>query len=271
VSSPPPWQPLLRGAQPCDHIVQLYTDEAFLTRAVTQFIGTGLLAGEAAAIIATPRHISAFELQLGTMVDVADARVRDQLIVFDAEASLARLMVDGQPDREVFRAFVNAILDRAQAAGNGRVRLFGEMVNLLCDRDPEATAHLESLWNEVIAERRVSLLCAYRLDNFDRHVHRGLLHQISRSHSHVVPVEHYHRLESAVDRAYREIFGAEGDTASLRDLLVAGSAPSPIMPSAQAALIALRGLRTDIADAVLERARHYYTAPIDLGPSSLKA
>ena len=54
MSSPPPWQPLLRGAQPCDHIVQLYTDEAFLTRAVTQFIGAGLLAGEAAVIIATP-------------------------------------------------------------------------------------------------------------------------------------------------------------------------------------------------------------------------
>jgi MEDS: MEthanogen/methylotroph, DcmR Sensory domain len=163
-------------------------------------------------IIATPRHISAFDLQLGTLVDVANARVRDQLVVFDAEASRARLMVGGQPDRDVFRAFVNAILDRAQVAGNGRVRLFGEMVNLLCDRDPEAAAQPESLWNEMIAERRVSLLCAYRLDNFDRHIHRGLLHQINRSHSHVVPVEHYHRLESAVDSAYHEVFGAEGDT-----------------------------------------------------------
>jgi hypothetical protein len=65
---------------------------------------------------------------------------------------------------------------------------------------------------------------------------------------------------AAPDQTYREVFGAEGDTASLRDLLVAGTAPSPVMPSAQAALIALRGLRTDIADAVLERARHYYTA-----------
>jgi MEDS: MEthanogen/methylotroph, DcmR Sensory domain len=106
MSSPPPWQPLLRSAQPCDHIVQLYTDEMFLARAVTQFIGAGLLAGEAGVIIATPRHISAFDLQLGTLVDVANARVRDQLVVLDAEASLARLMVGGQPDRDVFRAFV---------------------------------------------------------------------------------------------------------------------------------------------------------------------
>jgi len=267
VRSPQPWHPLLRAAQPCDHIVQLYTDDGFLTRAVTEFIGAGLTAGEAAVLIATPAHIRAFDEHLGLTIDLAAARVADQLIVLDAEASLARLVVEGRPDRGAFLGFVGAVLDRAQAAGNGRVRLFGEMVNLLCDRDPEATAELESLWNEVLAERPASLLCAYRLDNFDRHVHRGLLHQISRSHSHVVPVEHYQRLESAVDRAYREVFGAEGDTASLRDLLVAGAPATPAMPSAQAALLALRGLRTDIADAVLERARHYYTAPLDPRPA----
>lgn len=270
MSTTPGWQSLLRSPQPCDHIVQLYTDEGFLARAVTQFIGAGLLAGEAAVIIATPSHVRAFDARLAATVDVAAARARDQLIVLDAEASLAGLLVDGRPDRERFLGWVNGILDRAQVAGHGRVRLFGEMVNLLCDRDPEATAQVESLWNEVLAARGVSLLCAYRLDNFDRHVHRGLLPQISRSHSHLVPVEHYARLESAVDRAYREVFGAEGDTTSLRELLVGQGAPTPVTPPAEAALIALRGLRTDIADAVLERARHYYTAPVNLGPS-LKA
>lgn len=259
--SPQPWHPLLRAPQPCDHIVQLYTDDGFLIRAVTEFIGAGLIAGEAAVMVATPAHVRAFEDHLGLTVDLAAARAANQLIVLDAEAALARLVIDGRLDPQVFVRFINPLLDRAQAGGNGRVRVFGEMVNLLCDRNPEATAELEDLWNEVLAERRVSLLCAYRLDNFDRQVHRGLLHQISRSHSHVVPVEHYERLESAVDRAYREVFGAEGDTASLRDLLVAGTAPTPVMPPAQAALLALRGLRTDIADAVLERARYYYTGP----------
>jgi len=261
VASAPPWQTLLRSAQPCDHIVQLHTDDGFLTRAVTQFVGAGLLAGETAVIVATPPHIRALDAQLGLQVDVAGVRARDQLLVFDAETCLAGLLVNGQLDREQFRGFVNAMLDRAEVAGNGRVRVFGEMVNLLCSRDPEAAAELEALWSAILTKRSISLLCAYRLDNFDRDVHRDLLHQISRSHSHVVPVEHYERLESAVDRAYREVFGAEGDTASLRELLVAGTGPTPVMPSAQAALLALRGLRTDIADAVLERARYYYTAP----------
>jgi hypothetical protein len=39
------------------------------------------------------------------------------------------------------------------------------------------------------------------------------------------------------------------------------------MPSAQTALVALRGLSADIADAVLERARHYYQA---LSPASAR-
>ena len=253
MSSAPAWQPLLRSAQPCDHIVQLYTDDGFLTRAVTQFVGAGLLAGEAAVIVATPPHIRALDAQLGLQVEVAAVRARDQLVVFDAETCLAGLLVNGRLDRDQFLGFVNPMLDRAEAAGNGRVRVFGEMVNLLCGRDPQAAAELEALWSGVLTTRSVCLLCAYRLDNFDRHVHRGLLHQISRSHSHVVPVEHYERLESAVDRAYREVFGARATpprsaTSSSRERLrrrscpplkrrcsrSAGSAPTSPMPCSSA-------------------------------------
>ena len=122
---------MLRSAQPRDHIVQLYTDEAILSRAVTEFIGTGLLAGEACAAVTTPGHRRALEERLGVRLDVTAAHSRHQLIVLDAETSLADLLVDGRPDREKFFTLVLALLERARRAGNGRVRLFGEMVNLL--------------------------------------------------------------------------------------------------------------------------------------------
>ena len=136
------------------------------------------------------------------------------------------------------------------------------MVNLLCGRDPQAAAELEALWSGVLTTRSVCLLCAYRLDNFDRHVHRGLLHQISRSHSHVVPVEHYERLESRRSRVPRGLRGRGRHRLAPRPPRRRDRS-TPVMPPAQAALLALRGLRTDIADAVLERARYYYTAPLD--------
>lgn len=258
MAAAPSWQALLRAPQPCDHIVQLYTDERFLVRAVTHFMSAGLATGEAGVLIATPDHVAAVTEQLAATADVARARARDQLVLLDAETCLERFMVDGMPDREAFFALATGVLDRVQAAGHAKVRLFGEMVNMLWQDNLPATVKLEALWSEILAERQVCLLCAYRLDNFDHHVHRGLLPRISRSHSHLVPVEDYERLDAAVDRAYRDVFGDGADTDTLRQLLVAQPSAAASMPPAQAALVALRDVRGDIADAVLARAREYY-------------
>jgi len=69
----------------------------------------------------------------------------------------------------------------------------------------------------------------------------------------------YDRLDRAVDRAYTDVFGQEGDAQALRELLVASLGPTSAMPSAQAALLALRDVNAHTADAVLERAKLYYS------------
>src|SRR5947209_16476781 len=89
-------------------------------------------------------------------------------------------MKDGLPDRAAFLATVLPILETIRAEGYRNIRLFGEMVNLLWDHNLEATVQLEEMWNEVLADQGVSLLCAYRIDPFDVRAHRGVLHQISR-------------------------------------------------------------------------------------------
>jgi hypothetical protein len=252
-----PWESLLRTPAPCDHIVQLYSDEAFFARAVALFLQSGFVAGEGAVVIATPAHVASVKAALGKAVL---ARLgRGQLTFVDAQHCLSRFMVDGTPDREKFFTVVNAVLDEAIAGGYAKLRLFGEMVDLLWDHNLPATVQLEELWNELLAARGMPLLCAYRIDNFDRHAHRGVLHQISRCHSHLVPVEDYERFERAVDRAYREVFGARGDAALLRQLLgQSRDDRQPGMPAAQSALLALRDIRRDLADEVLERARTHY-------------
>jgi DcmR-like sensory protein len=256
------WQSLLRAAQPCDHVVQLYTDDAFLTRAVSDYVASGFAEGQGAILIATPPHVHAFDDALALRgVDVPAVRARGQLIVRDAETILGRFMIDGVPDRARFRHLAGEVLDAVRTAGYPRVRLFGEMVDLLWNHSLPATLQLEALWKEVVDDEGVALLCAYRVDNFDRAAHRGVLHQISRSHSHVIPVEDYERLETAVDRAYRDVFGSLGDARALREILVAHEAPASAMPPAQAALVALRHVSGEMADAVLDRARHHYAAP----------
>ena len=105
------WEGLLRTPHPCDHLVQLYNDEAFLARAVSLFVGMGLADGEGAVIVATPEHVDLFKKTLrgaGLAVDVLIER--EQLLFFDARTCLARFMVDGMPDRDKFVNLVRAAL-----------------------------------------------------------------------------------------------------------------------------------------------------------------
>jgi hypothetical protein len=210
-------------------------------------------------IIATPEHADLFKKSLrATGLDVAALIEREQFVVFDARTCLAELMVDGMPDRDKFVNLVMPVFARVRAAGYEKIRLYGEMVNLLWDHNMAGTVALEELWNQVLADTGLSLLCAYSIDNFDRHAHRGVLHQIARCHSHFIPVDDYGRLEHAVDRAYADVFGTRGDPRSLRSLITARATAHAEMPPAQAALFALNGLSSNIADAVLERTRYHY-------------
>jgi hypothetical protein len=259
MSSAAPYAEQLAKPQPCDHLIQLYTDEAFLERVVVEFLRAGLAHREGVVVIATPPHLRLFQDGLRAVgVDVDGAETRGQLLLYEAEACLARFMVDGMPDRQRFRDLLSPVLGRLIASGFRGPRLYGEMVDLLWNHSMPATVALEQLWNEVLAETRVSLLCAYRIDNFDRHAHRGVFHQLTACHSQLIPVEDYDRLERAVTHAYEDVFGATGEAELLRRHVASLSDVATKMPSAQAALLGLGHVAPRLADSVIDRARHHY-------------
>src|ERR1700742_2110037 len=75
-----PWDRLVADAGPCDHIVQLYQDEDFLSRAVCRFAGGALANGEATTRVQPPPHGTAFPPGLGPgAVNVKAAQERGQL------------------------------------------------------------------------------------------------------------------------------------------------------------------------------------------------
>jgi hypothetical protein len=145
-----------------DHFVQIYdADEAFMDTLVS-FVSDGLKAGQAAVVIATPRHRDELDRRLSAMgIDVDGAKLMDRFQSLDAERTLEKFMVDGWPDETLFNGLVSGLLKRA--AHNGRkVRAFGEMVVLLwAQGQTAATMQLEHLWTELCSQHSFALFCAY--------------------------------------------------------------------------------------------------------------
>jgi len=184
-----PWKDLLVEPLARDHVVQLYRDERFLVESVALFTGIALGKGEAVVLVATPAHARASEERLGASgFCVEDVKHWGQLTLRDAAETLAGFMVHDMPDPVLFKTIIGSVIQRAAAASrNGRVRVYGEMVNLLWRRNLAAAARLETLWNDVIHSHSISLLCTYHLDG-DR---RPFPSDLRAAHSHLIPVEAY--------------------------------------------------------------------------------
>jgi hypothetical protein len=148
---------------PCQHVVQMYSNDVVLLDALTGFVNGGLHAGEGVIVIATALHLAALEARLcADGIDLAAARGGSQYLALDAELTLSRFIVDGWPDEELFDPLVTALITRAGRGGRRRVRAFGEMVAILwAQGHAGATVRLEYLWHAICRRERFSLLCAY--------------------------------------------------------------------------------------------------------------
>jgi signal transduction histidine kinase/ActR/RegA family two-component response regulator len=198
-----------------DHFVQFYEDEAFLLNSLSEFIGKGLNAGESGIVVATRGQREGLERCLQSCgLDVAAASASGQFISLDAAETLAKLMVDGQPERGRFMDVIGGVV--AQAAQSGRrVRIFGEMVSLLGRAGNHAAAiRLEELWNELRKSHSFSLFCAYSMTDFNGDALAGALGDVCATHSSVIPAESYTRLDNH-DERLREIIRLQQKARSL--------------------------------------------------------
>lgn len=257
-----PWGQLLADAGPRDHIVQLYQDQQFLNRAVCRFAAAAIANGEGIILVPTAAHWEAFRPRLEAEgVDIKAAQGRGQLTVVDADELLPQFMQDAMPDAPVFLGIAADVIARARGAGRyPKVRWWGEMVNILWERgDVAASMSLEDQFDHLAHEHEIAIFCSFVMDNFNGEVHSRMLPRLGENHSHLIPVEDYARLESAVSDALREIVGSD-EARVLEDRLLAGLPAQFHMPRPQALLLALRQSLPVVADAVLRRSHTLYTA-----------
>jgi hypothetical protein len=257
-----PWDRVVAGAAPSDHIVQLYQDEEFLNRAVCRFAGAALANGEGIILVPTLNHWNGIRPRLEAEgVDVDGAQESGQLTVVDADDFLPQFMLGAMPDSPLFLGLAADVIGQAHARGRfPKVRWWGEMVNVLWELgDVAASMNLEDLFDQLADEQDIAIFCSFLMDNFDGDVHARVLPWLGTNHSHLIPVEDYARLERAVADAIRETIGSD-EAPGLESRLLSDHPQQFDMPRAQALLLALRQALPAVADPVLQRSRELYAA-----------
>jgi hypothetical protein len=257
-----PWDLVVADAGPCDHIVQLYQDQDFLSRAVCRFAGAAIANGEGIILVPTLAHWNGIRPRLEAEgVNVEAALERGQLTIVDADQLLPRCMRGATPDSPLFLGLAGEVIGQARSGGRyQKVRWWGEMVNVLWERGAAAASmNLEDLFDQLAKKHDIAIFCSFLMDNFNGEVHAHMLPRLGTNHSHLIPVEDYARLERAVAEAIRETVGPD-EACVLETRLLADYRQPFNMPRAQALLLALRQVLPNVADPVLQRSRDLYTA-----------
>lgn len=189
------------------HSVQFYQNDSFLIEGLSRFIGSAILAGDAALVIATKAHREALEERLThSGLNLAVPGGQGRLLFLDANDTLAKITVDGHPDGALFEQVIGGAIAQLATSMTGesrRVAVFGEMVALLWSAGkPEAALHLEQLWSQLAARYAFQLHCAYPLELFSKTSDGIGFEKVCTIHSHVSPAERYTELHTEEERLH---------------------------------------------------------------------
>jgi hypothetical protein len=248
-----PWSELLKHPGTGDHIVQVVRDEAFLAEAVAQYAAWGLELGEAVLLVASAGRRERLAAHLSSRGVAPSAALR----IVDAEALLDCLMSDGKPERAAFEDIVGGLIAELRSQYPA-VRVYGEMVDVLCRRGERAAAlTLEQYWSELARRQGLTVFCAYALDPLDPH-EDNTLRAVCRCHTHLIPTRDYAELNEAVSEAAKHVL--DQPLAQMMLSLSAAHCPATQMPVGQATLLWLRQHMPRTADRILLELRGRFAA-----------
>lgn len=182
--------PSREDAVPKRHEVGFYSDNQALLKALTQFVGAALKAGDAAVVVATEAHRDSLLIRLQQYgLDIASAVEQSRYIAFDAGEALSAVMLNARIDPVRFLTlFGNLIVTAGEAAKERqpRVALFGECVQLLCAQgNVEAAIQFEKLGNQLAQIYDIDILCAFSLGKSESAMDSQIFHRICAVHSAV--------------------------------------------------------------------------------------
>jgi hypothetical protein len=172
------------------HAVRFYGDDQSLFKTVGGFLSEGLVAGEPAIVIATGNHQQGIVEELGArLIDVERARRLGDIVLLDADETMALFMTPDGPNADLFERYVGRVIDQTvRGHRQSMVRAYGEMVDILWQQgEIDGALQLEVLWKQLASKYAFSLLCAYAIGAF--HDKAELMERVRAHHTDVVDPE----------------------------------------------------------------------------------
>jgi hypothetical protein len=175
----------IRGVVSSEHNVQFFDTDESKAKNVAAFLAQGYDLGEPLMVVARPASWMAISQQLEALgVRVQEAIGDGMLAVHDADETLRRLSRGGTPDPALYDKTVGHAL--TTLARKGRVRAYGEMVDILAQRgDLKDAVRLEGFWNDLSARAPIFLMCGYSAAHFVSTSTQRALLEICKAHSGV--------------------------------------------------------------------------------------
>jgi CheY-like chemotaxis protein len=171
------------------HAVQFYENRRFLHDRVQRFFDRALDDDQPCVMIA---RRATFDAVIGGLA-IARGGMSDAISAIrfvDADAALGGFMDGRNTDPSDFEKSLSALWNDLRPNGDGLVRIYGELADLLCAADNhDAALSLEQYGQRLMDERPVSILCAHSLEHFDPDEDVRHLHGICRFHTEVLPGE----------------------------------------------------------------------------------
>jgi len=167
------------------HSVQFFDDTQSRSETVASFLEDGLDSGATLLIVETKEHWQATARLLALRRAPIEAAAQSgQLTVLDATDAIALVGGADGPGSERFDRSVGALV-RQLASRARSLHVYGEVVDVFAERgDFDAALRLEALWNDLIAQVPMALLCGYSAPRFREPGRSEDFQRICAEHSH---------------------------------------------------------------------------------------
>ena len=179
---------------PGSHAVQFYDSEPFVHHAIAEYFTQGARPGNSLILVSRSRTFEAVadHLTSGRYGPTLDAA--DRILFVDAEITLPQIMEGDTLDpTRAERLFKHVLSQACPSHAHGAVRLYGEIVDMLCQRGHHATAlQFEGLATVLLdLKPQLSILCGYATERFKDDTTAAQLRAVCKKHTHVIPAESF--------------------------------------------------------------------------------